>query len=175
MILHYINKKENKDRKIANKIYLSLIDFIQLFLNKSDLKVKKDFNSSFELMTILLFTIFFAYKKNPKNKYINQYLMDLYIIDLDQSFRELGIGDMRIGKYVKFYVKKIYYRIYKLEKIFTNNDFNEFEKYIKKINIQIQSNHLGYLSKNLFDVIISLLKIAKRKHLSEFNFSYSHN
>ena len=101
--------------------------------------------------------------------------MDLYIIDLDKSFRELGIGDMRIGKYVKFYVKKIYYRIYKLEKIFTNNDFNEFEKYIKKINIQIQSNHLEYLSKNLFDVIISLLKIAKSKHLSEFSFSYSHN
>ena len=58
MILHYFNKKENKDKKIANKIYLSIIDFIQLVLNKRDLKIKKDFNSSFELMTIFLFAKF---------------------------------------------------------------------------------------------------------------------
>ena len=170
MILHYFNKKENKDKKIANKIYLSLIDFIQLILKKSDIKIKKDFNSSFELMTILLFTIFFAYKKNPKNKYINQYLMDLYLIDLHKSLRELGIGDMSIGKYVKSYVKKFYYRISKLEMIFTINNFKEFDKYINKIDIQNQSNNSMYLSKYLFIVVMDLLKRAKRNDLSKLTF-----
>ena len=33
--------------------------------------------------------------------------MNLYIIDLDKSLRELGIGDMSIGKYVKCIRKKI--------------------------------------------------------------------
>ena len=175
MILHYFIKKENKDKKIANKIYFSLIKFVKLVLSKNDLKIKKEFNSSFELMTIFLFTIFFSYKKKINNNHINQYLMDLYIIDLDKSLRELGIGDLRIGKYVKLYVKKIYYRIYKLEMIFKNKDFSEFEKYIEKINIQSQSNNLVFLSRYLFDVINSLLKRSKKEHLSEFTFNYTHN
>ena len=79
MILHYFIKKENKDKKIANKIYFSLIKFVKLVLSKNDLKIKKEFNSSFELLTIFLFTIFFSYKKKINNNHINQYLMDLYV------------------------------------------------------------------------------------------------
>ena len=90
MILHYFNKKENKDKKIANKIYLSIIDFIQLILNKNGLKIKKDFNTSFELITILLFTVFFSYQNKQKHKDINQYIMDLYIIDLE-SLRHIAL------------------------------------------------------------------------------------
>ena len=175
MILHYFNKKENDDRKIANKIYLSLIDFIQLFLNKSDLKIKKDFNSSFELMTIFLFAIFFSYKKKIKNKYINQCLMNLYIIDLDKSLRELGIGDMSIGKYVKLYVKKFYYRISQLEIIFKTNNYNEFDKYINKINIQSQSNNHSDLSKCLFIAVVDLFNRAKKNDLSKLTLKNSTN
>ena len=43
MILHYFIKKENKDKKIANKIYFSLIKFVKLVLSKNDLKIKKEF------------------------------------------------------------------------------------------------------------------------------------
>ena len=175
MILHYFNKKENKDKKIANKIYLSLIDFIQLILNKSDIKIKKDFNSSFELMTIFLFSIFFAYKKKIKNKDINQYLMNLYIIDLDKSLRELGIGDMSIGKYVKSYVKKFYYRISQLEIIFIANNYKQFDKYINKINILSQSNNHSDLSKSLFIAVNDLFKRAKKNDLTKLTLKNSTN
>ena len=170
MILHYFNKKENKDKKIANKIYLSIIDFIQLILNKNGLKIKKDFNTSFELITILLFTVFFSYQNKQKHKDINQYIMDLYIIDLDKSLRELGIGDMSIGKYVKSYVKKFYYRISKLENIFKMNNYKEFDKYMRKIDIQSQSNNHTYLSKYLFIIVNDLLKRSKRNDLSKLTF-----
>ena len=122
-------------------------------------------------MTILLFTIFFACKKRSKDKHINQYLMNLYILDLDRSLRELGIGDMSIGKYVKSYVKKFYYRIAKLEIIFNKNNYNEFDKYINKINIQNNSDNQKYLSKYLFNVVNDLLKKAKRSDLSKFTFN----
>ena len=145
MILHYFKKKENKDKKIANNIYLSIIVFLQEIFNNKDLKIKKDFNSSFELTAILLSCIFFAYKKDLKNKHINQYLMDLYIFDIDKSLRDLGIGDNSIGKYVKLYVKKFYYRIFKLEKIFTSNNYEKFEKYIENIKIHNQLNDIKYL------------------------------
>ena len=175
MILHYFIKKESIDKKKSDKIYLSMINFTQLLVSKKTFNIKRNFNSSFELMTIFLFAIFFAYKKKIKNKDINQYLMNLYIIDLDKSLRELGIGDMSIGKYVKSYVKKFYYRISKLEMIFTINNFKEFDKYINKIDIQNQSNNSMYLSKYLFIVVMDLLKRAKRNDLSKLTFKNSTN
>ena len=94
--------------------------------------------------------------------------MDLYIFDIDKSLRDLGIGDNSIGKYVKLYVKKFYYRIFKLEKIFTSNNYEKFEKYIENIKIHNQLNDIKYLSKFLFVVINNLLKEAKREEMSAF-------
>ena len=82
-------------------------------------------NSSFEITTIILFCIFNGYKKDRvnftiKNTNLNQELMNFFINDLDHSLALSGIGDMSIGKYVKTYVKKFYFRLNKLEKIFNN-------------------------------------------------------
>ena len=71
--------------------------------------------------------------------------MNLYIADIDKSFRDMGIGDMSIGKYVKSHVKKIYYRISKLEIIVKKNNFIEFRKYIESINIQDDLNRITIL------------------------------
>ena len=168
MILHYFMKKENKDKKNANRIYISLINLIKEIFDNKDLMIKRDFNSSFELSAILLSTLFFIFKNKFNNKHINQYLMDLFIADLDLSLRELGISDMSIGKYVKSYVKKLYYRMFKIEKIIENKNFEEFEKYIENINIHYNLNSISNLSKLLFLTINNLLKIPKSEQLSEF-------
>jgi len=173
MVLHYFIKKENNDKDISNEIYLSMINHIENIVNNKNFKIKKDFNSIFELMTLLLFVVFFAYKKGKTNRNINQKLLDLYIIDLDQTLREQGIGDMSIGKYVKAYVKKIYYRISKLEIIFKKNNLNEFKKYIIKININ--SNNSDKLSNFLFKNIKNLLNKAKSKELAQFVFEFTDN
>ena len=65
---------------------------------------------------------------------VNEELISLFISDLDESLREKGIGDMSIGKYVKSYVKKFYFRISKFPN--ENNLDNEiFIEYLKLINI----------------------------------------
>ena len=168
MLIHYFNKKENKDKLEADRIYQLLIKNLQFISNNQELSIKKDFNTSFELMTIILFVIFFRYNKKLENKNICQNLINLYILDLDISLREIGIGDISIGKYVKSYVKKLYYRISKYEKIFNNDNFEEFQKFIKKINIQINNNSDAYLSKYLFNFIKNLLKKAEKEDIREF-------
>ena len=173
MVIHYFIKKENNDKDISNEIYLSMINHIENIVNNKNFKIKKDFNSIFELMTLLLFVVFFAYKKGKTNRNINQKLLDLYIIDLDQTLREQCIGDMSIWKYVKAYVKKIYYRISKLEIIFKKNNLNEFKKYIIKININ--SNNSDKLSNFLFKNIKNLLNKAKSKELAQFVFEFTDN
>ena len=64
---------------------------------------------------------------------VNDELVSLFISDLDESLREKGIGDMSIGKYVKSYVKKFYFRISKFpddNNLYKNEAFIEYLKLI---------------------------------------------
>ena len=168
MVLHYFNKKENADKMTAKQVYLSCIKNINIIVKNKEFHIKKDFKSTFELIVLFLFIIFYAYKKDKKNSLINQYIMNLFIEDLDKSFRDIGIGDMSIGKHVKSYVKKMYYRFSKLENIIIKDNFEEFLQYIKKINIQKNLNNNDLLSKFLFTIINNSLKSAKKNDLSQF-------
>ena len=63
---------------------------------------------------------------------MNDELLSLFISDLDESLREKGIGDMSIGKYVKSYVKKFYFRISKFpvdNNLYRNEAFIEYLKF----------------------------------------------
>ena len=119
MILQYFIKKENTEKIIAEKIYKSIIKKSNYFMNENTFITKKNYNTSFEIVSI--FMIFYIklnifYKQN-NYKLINEYIISIFVSDLDNSLREKGIGDISIGKYVKSYVKKFYFRLSK----FPNN------------------------------------------------------
>ena len=63
---------------------------------------------------------------------VNEELVSLFILDLDESLREKGIGDMSIGKYVKSYVKKFYFRISKFP---NDNNLYKNEYFIEYLRI----------------------------------------
>ena len=77
MFLHHFNKKENNHKKKAKYVYSALLKIIEEIISNQEFSIKKDFNSSFEIMTIYLFAIFFTNKKYSKKSSINQYLMNL--------------------------------------------------------------------------------------------------
>ena len=170
MFLHYFKKKENKDKSVSSNLYKSIVQSTQIISNKLEFNIKNEFNSYFELILILLFSVLFAYKKNEKIKLINQELMNLFILDIDHTLREKGIGDMSIGKYVKTYVKKIYYRISKLDNIFLNDDYLSFEKYMKMINIQKKTDNQKNFTQYLFNTINISIKYAKKEDIIKINF-----
>ena len=170
MFLHYFKKKENKDKSVSSNLYKSIVQSTQIISNKLEFNIKNEFNSYFELILILLFSVLFAYKKNEKIKLINQELMNLFILDIDHTLREKGIGDMSIGKYVKTYVKKIYYRISKLDNIFLNDDYLSFEKYMKMINIQKKTDNQKNFTQYLFNTINISKKYAKKEDIIKINF-----
>ena len=134
MILQYFKKKENKEQIIARKQYKQIIYESNIFLNENNFFITKDYKTSFEIVSIFL--IMFIRKnllQNNRNKYllVNDQLVSLFIADLDESLREKGIGDMSIGKYVKSYVKKFYFRISKFpddNNLYKNKVFIEYLK-----------------------------------------------
>ena len=134
MILQYFKKKENKEEIIAKEQYNKILFESKKFLNDNNFFKEKNYQTSFEIVSIFL--IMFIRKnlleKNRKKYHkVNDELISLFISDLDESLREKGIGDMSIGKYVKSYVKKFYFRISKFpldNNLYNNKSFIDYLK-----------------------------------------------
>ena len=93
--------------------------------------------------------------------------MDYFIRDIDHSLRLSGIGDMSIGKYVKTYAKKFYFRVSQLDKLFsTNEDINnKFNEYLIKYNIIFKTSEDNYK-----DILINdLKKLIERSQNQKIN------
>jgi len=136
-LLHYFNKKENKDKLFAKDIYSEIIYLVKKIIQDLPNNLEKNFRTSFEITTILLFSIFYISKENAykTNNLLSQEIMNYFIEDLDRYFREQGIGDMNIGKYVKSYVKKFYFRVKKLEILFENINEENIKSYLEDLKI----------------------------------------
>ena len=153
MILHYFKKKENKEQIIATNQYKKILAESSIFLNENNFFKIKNYKVSFELVSIFLIMFIrknlLEYNQKLYLK-VNDELMSLFISDLDESLREKGIGDMSIGKYVKSYVKKFYFRISKFPD--DNNLYkNEtFIKYLKMIDL-IKNDDYANISRKFND------------------------
>ena len=136
MILQYFKKKENKEQIIANEQYKKIIAESNFFLNENNFFKIKNYNISFEIVSIfLIMFIRINLLEHNRKLYlkVNDELISLFISDLDESLREKGIGDMSIGKYVKSYVKKFYFRVSKFpddNNLYKNETFIEYLKLI---------------------------------------------
>ena len=149
MILQYFKKKENEYKIKSDKIYLNILNKSKSLLNKKYFN-EINFNTSFELISILLIYYLNLLKNKDltSNKIINEELIKNLVNDLDKSLRDVGISDISIGKYVKKYVKKFYYRLKILDLIFENNNNQELLNYL---------NTLEFVNKNNSNELFNLL------------------
>ncbi len=145
MILHYFKKKENIEKEIALNIYKNILTKSKFYLKNNNFFINKDYNTSFEVISLsLIIKISININNNIKNyRKINEELIKLFISDLDDSLREKGIGDMSIGKYVKSYVKKFYFRLTKFpisEKAINPDTIRAYFEKFKIINLGEERN-----------------------------------
>ena len=134
MILQYFKKKENKEQIIATEQYKKILAESKTFLSENNFFKTKDYKTSFEIVSIFLIMNIRRNLLEVNRKLflkVNEKLISLFIDDLDESLRQKGIGDMSIGKYVKSYVKKFYYRLKKFPQknyLYKNETFIEYLK-----------------------------------------------
>ena len=105
-----------------------------MFLNENNFFKERNYKTSFEIVSIFLIMFIrrnlLEYNRNLYLK-VNDELISLFISDLDESLRAKGIGDISIGKYVKSYVKKFYFRVKKFpddNNLYKNESFMEYLK-----------------------------------------------
>ena len=169
MILQYLNKKTNRDKTLAKIFYKDLIDFINILLRKKT-KHKEDLGVLIEITSILLVVIF-SFLKLQKNKNIDNFsqeLLNLFIKDLDYSFRKIGIGDMSIGRYVKSYVKKFYFRINNFEEIIKNFNQNAWNDFFNNHNIVSDHNLRTFFLTELYTISKKIIDKGKLEDLNNF-------
>ena len=159
MILQYFKKKENEYKIVADKLYLEILHKARLIIKKNYF-IEINFDSSFEIITILLVFYIKNFNKDDsmkKNK-VNEELIKIFISDLDKSMREIGIGDMSIGKHVKKYVKKFYYRVKILDPLINDLLSNEFIDYLNSLKL-ININNTQVMRQDLIVIFKELEKI----------------
>ena len=159
MILQYFKKKENEYKIKSDKIYLSILNKSKLLMNKKYFN-EINFSISFEIISLLLIFYLHFLKDNNTSlkKKINEELVKNLVNDLDTSLRDIGISDMSIGKYVKKYVKKFYYRLKILDPIFENDDNEEFYNYLNSLEF-VNKNNLKELVNQLSMFFLQIKKI----------------
>ena len=151
MFLQYFKIKRNNYKNQTLSIYQEIVNHSNNFIKNSLNDKKYNFDEVFEIFSII--TVFYLKKlkdtNTQSNNEISQKVIDKFIKDLDQNFREKGIGDMSIGKYVKKYVKKFYYRLKILDPIFRNDNYEELVNYLnslKSVNKKNSSELVDELS-----------------------------
>mgnify|MGYP001298065025 FL=1 len=162
MILQYFKKKENEYKKIADKIYVSTLLKSKEF-SKDNFFKEVNFDSSFELISLILIFYLKTFKNINKSKYqqINDELVKNLINDLDKTLREIGIGDMSIGKYVKKYVKKFYYRIKVIDEILDNYNKERFIEFLASIKT-VNNNNTSQMATELMIIYEKIKQNAEK-------------
>ena len=158
MFFKYFNLKKNNLNNQSFYLYQEIVnhsnDFIRNNLNHRNL----NFNEVFEIFSVVI--IFYLKKlkdkDNLESKNLSQAIIDSFVKDLDQHFREQGIGDMSIGKYVKKYVKKFYFRLKTLDAIFEKNKELDINGYLKKVN-SFHDDNTDKINANLVDLYNRIL------------------
>ena len=170
MLLHYFYKKENKEKNYINYIYTKNFRLSIRFVESNKYILKKDFQTSFEIFSLFLIFHIKNFKDLKIKNYIkiNEELMILFVKDLDYSFREIGIGDIKIGKYVKTYIKKFYFRLSKMEKILNSNDLDKTVEFLSKLNI-IKKDQIIKASKEMLSIYLKIQSsIENNSKLDDF-------
>ncbi len=164
MILQYFIKKENIEKKIAKNLYKTILLKSRALLNENNFFINKNYNTGFEVISILLILYIKINILSKANNYkiINEELISFFISDLDESLRIKGIGDMSIGKYVKKYVKKFYYRLSKFPNLEEIEDFESFGEYLKLFDL-IKSNEIVAASKIFYKSWLDIAEINNIK------------
>jgi cytochrome b pre-mRNA-processing protein 3 len=104
--------RRNRPRDTALRLYESIVEQARQPVFFTDFGVPDTFDGRFELVALHGFLVLNRLKsQGPKAAELAQELFDLMFADFDRSLREMGVGDLGVGRHVKTMAQGFYGRV----------------------------------------------------------------
>ena len=101
-----------QEEQVARRLYEGIVARARSPVFYSTLGVPDSLDGRFEMVALHLCLVLRRLKAaSPKLDLLEQSLFDLFMLDKDQSLREMGAGDLGVGKKVKRMATAVYGRI----------------------------------------------------------------
>ncbi|MEZ5648242.1 MAG: ubiquinol-cytochrome C chaperone family protein [Alphaproteobacteria bacterium] len=104
-------------RKIGQAIYRSAVERARNPIFYREFNVSDSLDGRFDMIVIQVFLILHRLKKGSwQARRLSQEVFDAMFTDMDRSLREIGVGDLSVGRKVKTMAKALYGRIIHYDK-----------------------------------------------------------
>lgn len=101
-----------KTHPIAATLYASAVNQARLPIFYQDYGVPDTFDGRFEMISLHTYLVLRRLQMpGSETKALSQALFDTLFADMDRSFREMGVGDLGVGKRVKAMARAFYGRV----------------------------------------------------------------
>lgn len=107
----------------AGRLYETIVEKARMPVFFGPLCVPDTTEGRFEMVALHAALVMRRLKEEgAAGKALSQELFDLMFADVDENLRELGVGDLSVGKYVKRFARQFYARIEALDTTLTRGD-----------------------------------------------------
>jgi cytochrome b pre-mRNA-processing protein 3 len=115
--------RRNATREAADLAYRRVVEQARQPVFFTDYGVPDTLDGRFELICLHAFLYLYRLKaERPQSRRLCQSFFDRMFADFDRSLREMGTGDLSVGKHVKRMVRAFYGRVLAYENGLESND-----------------------------------------------------
>ncbi len=104
-------KQRRRNREIVDALYAELVERARQPRLFTTLGMADTVMGRFEALTIHMFLVLARLKREPELGGLAQELVDRFVLDLDHSIRELGVGDQSVPKRMRKLTGIFYERV----------------------------------------------------------------
>ena len=98
------------DTKAAQRLYQAIVDQSRQPGFYTHCGISDDPNGRFEVLALNLFLVMHRLRHEPDCRDLAQALSEQAVLDIDRNLREMGVGDLSVGRKVKQLTQSLYGR-----------------------------------------------------------------
>ena len=129
----FFNKKNKDIINFSGILYKLIVEQARTKAFYRELKVPDTIDGRFELIVLHFFLLERRLdKKNKKDQLIYKELLEIMYKDFDMSLREMGVGDLSVGKKIYHMTEAFSGRLFAYRKFSTKKNINGIKRTIKR-------------------------------------------
>ena len=162
----YYNQKR-RDQHIAHEIYGSIVAQARSPYFYTGCEVPDTVEGRFEMLVLHMTLIINRLKNTEKNgQEIGRLISEAFIDDLDDSFREMGIGDLAVPKRMKTASEAYFGRLHAYGDALDHENLEELEQAIDR-NFSQSANPASVNARTLAQYMMRTAKMLKEVNIED--------